>query len=124
MALEEFVGAVSMEVDSKEIEIAKISIKTVTGRRAVKTMNRSMRIKGFSRGITTYDLSVSAVIPLKGMPIDWANIERAKISIQSVGGGKRTTYQDCFTVDVGESYQVEGEAMIDLSMVAASKVIE
>jgi hypothetical protein len=124
MALEEFVGAVSMEVDGREIEVSKVSVKTTTGRRPVKTMNRAKRIKGFSRGITTHDLTVSAVIPKNGSPVDWENIEGAKITIQSVEGGKRTSYLDCFTIEVGESYQVEGEAMIDLSMAAVRKVTE
>lgn len=124
MALQEFVGAASLEVDGKEVEVSSISVKESTGRRAVKTMNRAMRIKGFSRGIVTYDLSVTAVVPLTGTPIAWANIEGAKITVQPVGGGKRYSYLDCFTLELGEKYEVDGEAMIDIQMAALRKVQE
>jgi hypothetical protein len=124
MALQEFIGAASLEVDGKEIEITSVGVKTTTGRRLVKTMNRAMRAKGFSRGITTYELSITAVVPLTGTPIDWANIEGAKLTVQPVGGGQRSSYLDCFAVDAGEKYQVEGEAVIDVSLVGLRKVIE
>jgi hypothetical protein len=125
MALQEFVGAVSMEIDGREIEITSFKPKTTTGRKPVKTMNRAMRVKGFSRGIIMYELSVAAVVPLTGPPVDWAAIEGAKITVQPVSGnGGRYSYLDCFTVDVGEQYQVEGEATIDISMVALRKVQE
>lgn len=124
MALQEYVGAASLEVDGKEVEITSIGVQTSTGRRLVKTMNRAMRAKGFSRGIVTYELSVTAVIPLGGIPIDWANIEGAKITTQPVGGGQRTSYLDCFSVDAGEKYQVDGEAVVDVKMVGLRKVLE
>lgn len=124
MALQEFVGAISMEVDGKEVEIDSLNVKESTGRRPVKTMNRAMRIKGFSRGIVTFDLSVTAVVPLTGTPIDWANIEGAKITVQPVGGGKRYSYLDCFTLELGEKYEVDGEAKIDIQMAALRKVQE
>jgi hypothetical protein len=124
MALEEYVGAISLEVDGKEVEVSTFNVKQVTGRRPIKTMNRAMRVKGFSRGIVSFDLSVTAVIPLKSTPVDWANIEGAKITVQPVGGGKRTSYLDAFTTEVGEKYEVEGEAVIDLSMIALRKVTE
>jgi hypothetical protein len=124
MALQEFVGAASLEVDGKEIEVSKIGVKTVTGRRPVKTMNRDLRAKGFSRGIQTFDLSVTAVIPLTGTPVDWENIEGAKLTVQPVGGGQRYSYLDCFSVEVGEQYQDEGEAVIDIQLIALRKVKE
>lgn len=124
MALQEFVGAASLEVDGKEIEVTSIGVKESTGRRVVKTMNRAQVAKGFSRGIKTYDLSVTAVVPLTGTPIDWANIEGAKLTVQPVGGGQRYSYLDCFSVEVGNKYEVEGEAVIDVQLVALRKVLE
>lgn len=124
MALQEFVGAASLEVDGKEIEVTSISVKTGTGRKLVKTMNRAMRAKGFSRGIVTYDLSVTAVVPLTGTPIDWSNIEGAKLTVQPVGGGQRYSYLDCFATEVGEKYEVEGESVIDIQLAALRKVLE
>lgn len=124
MALQEFVGAASLEVDGKEIEVTSIGVKEVTGRRLVKTMNRAMTAKGFSRGIKTYDLSVTAVVPLTGTPIDWAGIEGAKLTVQPVGGGQRYSYLDCFCIEVGSKYEVEGESVIDIQLAALRKVNE
>ncbi|HDI5852221.1 TPA: phage tail protein, partial [Escherichia coli] len=36
--------------------------------------------------------------------------------------GKRTSYLDCFTVEVGEKYTVDSEAKIDIKMAALRKV--
>lgn len=63
MALEEYVGSIVLEIDSQEIEITDLDVQEVTGRKLVKTMNKTGKAKGFSRGIATYELSVSAVIP-------------------------------------------------------------
>ncbi len=124
MALQEFVGAISLEVDGREIEVSSFNLKESTGRRPVKTMNRAQQVKGFSRGIKTFDLSVTAVIPTSGAPVDWANIEGAKLTTQPVGGGQRTSYLDCFSVECGEQYETDGEARIDVSLIALRKVKE
>lgn len=124
MALQEYVGAVVMEVNGQEIEVVSISPSEDTGRKVVKTMNRSGRASGFAQGVAMFDLRLSAVIPVLGEPLDWAAIEGAKITIAPVAGGKRTSYLDCFTISVGRSYQVDGEARIDISMSALRKVEE
>lgn len=124
MALKEYVGSISLEVDGVEIEVATVSPKTSTGRRPVKTMNRLRNIAGFSRGIKTYDLRITAVIPIEGDLLDWDNIEGAKLSIDPGDGGQRVSYLDCFSTDVGEEYQADGEARRDISLVAVRKVTE
>jgi hypothetical protein len=64
------------------------------------------------------------VIPLAG-DIDWAAIEGAKITVFPLGNeALRTTYRDCFTVSVGNKYQMDNEAMRDLTMVALSEATE
>ncbi|EPN4499054.1 phage tail protein, partial [Yersinia enterocolitica] len=96
-----------------------------TGRKLVKTMNKTGRAKGFSRGIAEYKLSLSAVVPLDGN-IDWAAIENAKVTQYPLNGsgGKRTSYLDCFTTETGAKYTVDNEAMIDITMNALREVIE
>ena len=124
MALEEYLGSIVMEVNGQEIEIESCDVTKKTGRKLVKTMNKTGRAKGFSRGIAEIDLKVSAVIPLTG-DIDWAGIEGAKITIYPLTvGGKRTSYIDCFSLDVGEKYTVDGEAKRDISMGALREVVE
>lgn len=124
MALTEYQGVVVMEVDGREIEIESLDVTHKTGRKLVKTMNRTGRAKGFVKGIGEFELKVTAVIPLTG-DIDWAAIEGAKITVTPLTpGGQRTSYLDCFTMDVGKKYQVDGEAKQDLTMGALREVIE
>lgn len=124
MALQEYLGAIVMEVNGQEVEIESLDVTIKTGRKLVKTMNKTGRAKGFARGIEEIDLKVTAVIPLTG-DIDWKGIEGAKITIYpTTAGGKRTSYLDCFTTDVGNKYTVDGEAKRDLSMAALREVVE
>lgn len=124
MALQEYLGSIVMEVDGQEVEIESLDVTNKTGRKLVKTMNKTGRAKGFAKGIAEYDLKITAVIPLSG-DIDWAGIEGAKVTIYPLStGGTRTSYLDCFTLEVGEKYTVDGEAKRDLSMAALREVIE
>lgn len=122
MAIEEYVGSIVMEIDSQEIEITDFDVQAVTGRKLVKTMNKTGRAKGISRGIATWELSVSAVIPETDIP-DWVNLEGVKVTIYPLNkSDKRTSYIDCFTTEVGEKYTVDNEAKIDIKMGALNKV--
>lgn len=124
MALQEYLGAIVMEVNGQEVEIESLDVTTKTGRKLVKTMNKTGRAKGFSRGIEEIDLKVTAVIPASG-DIDWKGIEGAKIVVYPLtAGGQRTAYYDCFTIDVGKKYTVDGEAKQDLSMAALREGVE
>lgn len=124
MALKEYLGAIVMEIDGREIEIESLNETHKTGRKAVKTMNKTGRRAGFAKGVEEIDLQVSAVIPLEG-DIDWAAIQGAKIVIYPVSqGGKREVFYDCFTIDVGAKYVTDGEAMRDISMAALRKGLE
>lgn len=124
MALKEYVGSISLEVDGREIEVASFTPRENTGRRPVKTMNRLRTIAGFSRGIQTFDLRVTAVVPKDGDDLDWTNIEGAKLTVDPGEGAQRTSYLDCFATEVGEEYQAEGEARRDVTLVAVRKVLE
>jgi hypothetical protein len=122
MALEEYVGSIVLEIDSQEIEITDLDVQIATGRKLVKTMNKTGKAKGFSRGIATYELSVSAVIPDTDEP-DWENLEGVKVSIYPLNNSsQRTSYLDCFTTEVGEKYTVDNEAKVDIKLAALSKV--
>lgn len=122
---DEYVGSIVMELDGREIEVVDLDIQTTTGRKLVKTMNKTGRAKGFSRGIAEYQISATVVIPLDG-DLDWSGIENAKITIYplSGSGGKRTSYLDCFSTDVGAKYSVDSEARRDLKLAALREVIE
>ena len=124
MALEEYVGAIILELDGQEVEIESLDVTKKTGRKLVKTMNRTGRPKGFARGVSEIQLKVTVVIPLTG-DMDWDAIEGAKITqYPESPGGKRVSYLDCFTTDVGEKYTVDNEAKRDLTMYALREVKE
>ncbi|EAM4507833.1 phage tail protein [Salmonella enterica] len=124
MAIEEYVGSIVMEIDGREVEITDLSPAHETGRKLVKTMNRSRRAKGITRGIATYELDVTAVIPVPDNLV-WEDIEGARITLDPmIEGAPRTTYQDCFTISVGEKYTVDSEARVDIKMGALRKVLE
>lgn len=124
MALEEYKGSIVLEVNGQEVDVVDLQATARTGKKPVRTMNRGLRVKGFSRGLTEYDLRVTVAIPLSG-DMDWEAIEGAKITEYPVSDdGKRTSYLDCVTIEVGETYNVEGEARRDISMFAARKVPE
>ncbi|HAT1513842.1 hypothetical protein [Morganella morganii] len=123
--LEEYAGAIVLEIDGREVEVTDMDVQEVTGRKLVKTMNKTGRAKGFMRGIATYELSVSVVIPLNG-DMDWGAIEGSKLTQYplSGSGGRRISYLDCFVTEVGEKYSTDNEAKRDLKMNALRKVIE
>lgn len=92
MALEEYVGAIVMEVDYREIEVTDLKEDVTTGRKLVKTMNKTGRAKGFSRGIEEIQLTVTVVIPESG-DLNWGGIEGAKITQYPLNSsGKRVSY--------------------------------
>ena len=121
----EYIGAIVLEVDGKEVEVTKCDPKVNTGRKGVKTLNSSGRMRGFIQGIAEYTLSITAVKPNDGSEVDWENITNAKLTYYPLNqADKRTTYQGCFTTEVGESYTVDNEAVVDIQLGALSKVIE
>lgn len=124
MALEEYAGSIVMEMDGREVDVESLDETTRTGRKLVKTMNKTGRAKGFARGIADYELKCTVVIPLTG-DLDWEAIEGAKITIYPLEStDQRTTYQDCFVTDVGGKYTVDGEAKRDITLQALRKVSE
>ena len=122
---EEFVGAVVLEWDGKEIECASVSTDISTGKRIVKTMNRAGRAKGHARGIADFKLSVEVPIPTDGSEPDWLTIENAKLSVVPIDGvGKREVYTSCEVESMSSKYQVEGAAMRTLTITALDRKVQ
>ena len=121
----EYIGSVTLYIDAAEVEITKIDVKDSTGRKPVKTMNRTRRTKGFTRGVGQYDITATAVMPTDGTAINWGSIEDAKISlVPDVLGAKPTSYLGFCVTEVGESYIVDNEMVIDITGFAIRKVLE
>jgi len=124
MALEEFEGAIVLEVDGREIDCTSLSVRASSGRRLVRTMNKTGNAAGFTKGVTQFDLTVTAVVPKGGNDVDWDNIVGAKITREPIGGGQRHSYLDCFTTEVAQSFEVDGEARKTINMHALREVKE
>ena len=63
MAIKEYVGAIIMEIDGREVEVQDLDVTENTGMIPVKTMNRSRVIAGVARGIMEWAMRVTVVIP-------------------------------------------------------------
>ncbi|MDR5803402.1 phage tail protein [Caballeronia sp. LZ001] len=125
MALEEYVGAIVLEVDGREAEVVSVSPTSRTGKKPVKTMNRTGRVKGFARGVEEHELKVTVVIPLDAEEIDWWHMEGGKLTLQPANArGQRVSYYDCVTLDMGDQYNVDNEARRDLSLFSTRRVTE
>lgn len=125
MAIKEYVGAVVLEVDGREVECASYSVTENTGMQPVKTMNRSRRIAGFSTGVATFEITASVPIPVDGDEIDWFNTFDVKMVIYPIrGNGTRTAYTGCVVQEVSPSYEAEGEAKRDIKLFAVDRVVE
>lgn len=122
---DKYVGCIVLELDGREVEVISVDPKVSTGRQAVMTMNSKGRALGTSRGSKKYDLSVVVAIPKEGDDIEWEDISDARITIYPQDAtDKRTSYLGCGTVEVGESYKLEGNAVRNLTMVALDKIKE
>jgi len=122
---EEFVGAVVLEWDGREIECASVSSDISTGKRLVKTMNRKARAKGHALGIPDFKLSVEVPIPTDGSEPDWLSIENAKLTIVPIDGvGKREVFTGCEVETLSSKYQVEGAAMRTLTITALDRKVQ
>lgn len=124
MALEEYVGAVVLEADGREFDCVSLSVQHSTGRRGVKTMNRSGRLSGYTEGVSAIELTVTVVIPKDGDEPQWAQLKNAKITRELISGGGRFSYLDCFTTAVGTTFEVDGEARKTINMMASREVKE
>lgn len=121
---QEFVGAVTLEWDGREIECASVSTDISTGKRIVKTMNRTGRAKGHARGVLDIKLSVEVPIPTDGSEPDWLALENAKLTIVPIdGAGPREVFVGCEIETIGSKYQVEGSAMRSLSLTALDRKV-
>lgn len=85
MALEEYVGSIVLYVDGQEIEVTDIRPQTNTGRKLVKTMNRTGRAKGFAKGIAEHQLQITVVMPKNVAQPDWDEMEGAKLTTMDNG---------------------------------------
>jgi hypothetical protein len=116
----EYTGAIILSVDGKDYDVESVDVTRKTGRKRVNTMNRTGKAKGFARGVAEFDLKMT--LPVTPGDPDWSAIENAKVTLEPLNiGDKRVSYTGCGTTEVGEKYQVDGEAKRDITMFALDR---
>lgn len=119
-----YVGLIVLEINGTEYEVISVEPNLKTGRKVVKTMNRSGRALGTAKGIEEHELKISVAIPKTGEP-DWRTLLDAKITVYPQdGGGNRETWTGCCLLETGSKYQTEGEATRDLTVAALNYYTE
>ncbi|MDP9029703.1 MAG: phage tail protein [Pseudomonadota bacterium] len=119
-----YVGQIVLEINGTDYEVTSVEPSLKTGRKVVKTMNRTGRPTGTAKGIEEHELKVSVVIPKSGEP-EWRALMDAKLTIYAQdGGGKRETWTGCSLIELGSKYQLECEATRDLTIAALNYYTE
>lgn len=96
MSLDEYIGAIILEVDSTEYDVESVGVDYESGRTIVKTMNRAGKAKGYANGIESWTLKITAPIP-KTSTLDLDNIIGGKLTIYpTTDDGTRESYLDSF----------------------------
>lgn len=117
MPLKEYVGAIGLTIDGVDYEVVNFNVKHNTGRKVVKTMNRTGKALGFVRGVQTWEIDLTAAIPKEGN-VQWVGVEGAVITVEPLGGGGREIYRDCVVTEQGKKYDAEKEALVDVKLIA------
>lgn len=118
----EYDGEVVVEINGKDVDVVSFDDTVNTGSKPVKTMNRTGRAKGKVKGIKSYEMKITAPIPEEG-EYPWEDMNDAQIVIYPVGNpSKRTTFIDSNVSLVGSKYQLENEAVRDISLYCLRKV--
>lgn len=113
---EEAVGSIVMSFNGLDYDVSRLGTSITTGNRPIATMNRQQRVKYKARGITTYELTATVVIPDGKDTVQWLRVDDARISIESPSGNYRETFIDCNVTSVGATYDMNGETVRELQL--------
>ncbi|EKU67605.1 hypothetical protein BFR69_00700 [Acinetobacter pittii] len=113
---EDAVGSIVMSFNGLDYDVSRLGTSITTGNRPIATMNRQQRVKYKSKGITTYELTATVVIPDGKDTVQWLQVDDARISIESPSGNYRETFIDCNVTSVGATYDLNGETVRELQL--------
>lgn len=118
----EYDGEVVVEINGKEVDVVSFDDTVTTGRKPVRTMNRTGRPKGSVNGTESVEMKITAPAPATG-EFNWRTMKDAQIVIYPVANpAKRTTFIDSNVTSLGSRYQLEGEMVRDVSLYCLRKV--
>ena len=113
---EDAVGSIVMSFNGLDYDVSRLGTSITTGNRPIATMNRQQRVKYKSKGITTYELTATVVIPDGKDTVQWLQVDDARISIESPSVNYRETFIDCNVTSVGATYDLNGETVRELQL--------
>lgn len=113
---EDAVGSIVMSFNGLDYDVSRLGTNITTGSRPIATMNRQQRVKYKAKGITTYELTATVVIPDGKDTVQWLQVDDARISIESPTGNYRETFIDCNVTTVGATYDLNGETVRELNL--------
>lgn len=113
---EEAVGSIVMSFNGLDYDVSRLGTNVETGNRPIPTMNREQRVKYKAKGITTYELTATVIIPDGKDTVQWLNVEDARISIESPSGNYRETFIDCNVTSRSSTYDLNGETVRELQL--------
>jgi len=117
----DYVGLIVLEIDGVDYDVESLDTTDKTGRKPVKTMNRTGKPKGSAKGVQEFSLKCTVCIPESGEP-DWWGMKNAKLTLDPLdSGAKRVSYTGCCVEEVGSKYVVDGEAKRDLTLFALDR---
>lgn len=119
----QLVGTIVLTVNGREFDCASVSPEHQAGRKLVATMNRRGVASKQARLTQSHSLSVDVFIDETG-DFDWSTVEDARLTIESLDGGFRTTYTGVGVTQVGDKFGEGSEATRSLQAYATDKNVE
>lgn len=126
-----YVGAVVLEVDGVEFEAMDFQYNHNTGRRPLKTMNSTGRLKGYAKGVAEYNLNFTVPVLIEdgdsgdAMAMEWKKINKGKLTYWPLERpNSRRTLQDMFVMEANFSTSAEGEGTIAIVAAALGEISE
>lgn len=103
-------------------DVSDLSISTPKNRTAVKTMNRLNRVRGHRSGpaeVTATMTVQKELVPVADLYQLWHDDEVFLFSFEEgPGDGERFQLPGCMIDDISRSYNADGEATLEVSLVA------
>lgn len=126
-----YVGAVVLEVDGVEFEAMDFQYNHNTGRKPLKTMNSTGKLRGYAKGVAEYNLSFTVPMLVndeaegQDAAIYWKDINNGKLTYWPLERpDRRTTLQKMFVMEANFSTSAEGEGTISVTAAALGEIRE
>lgn len=120
----EYVSRAYVDIDGAVIEVEEITHDIVAeGHATVDTMNRENAPKGYSSGVTKYNLTATVPRPQDGFEVDFEEMVKNKTLFQcfvEYQGGRSRSFYDCQLSSVKNTSAHAAVTKLELNFMALS----